>query len=198
VSTGSGVLTVVVDESVRADVDRIAAAAGVRIVHAAEPSSAKVWVSACAVVLDVEGARRCVELGLPRRGRLYVVAAATPEPGDWPVLIAVGAQRILMLPAEDGELVAVLSEAAEPRREEAGRGAVVAVVGGRGGAGATVFATALAQCAGAALLVDADPWGGGIDLVQGVEAEQGLRWADLALQGGRVALGRAARRTARP
>ena len=60
------------------------------------------------------------------------------------------------------------------------------MIAGRGGAGASVFATALAQTAADALLVDADPWGGGIDLVLGSEGEAGLRWPDLALQGGRL------------
>jgi hypothetical protein len=69
-----------------------------------------------------------------------------------------------------------------------GSGLVVAVVGGRGGAGASVFATALAVTAARAdiptMLVDADPYGGGLDLVLGWEELDGLRWpaltADLA------------------
>ncbi|MCP9275663.1 CpaE-like family protein [Mycolicibacterium sp. CAU 1645] len=165
----------------------MAAAAGVRIVHVAEPSSAKVWTAASAVVVDVDGARRCAALGLARRARLFVVTRTAPDADDWPTLIALGVQRILLLPDEDGAVVALLSDAAESRGDGASRGAVIAVIGGCGGAGATVFATALAQCAGGALLVDADAWGGGIDLVMGTEGEQGLRWPDLALQGGRVA-----------
>ena len=73
----------------------------------------------------------------------------------------------MTLPADEAELVAALSEAAESRREDGRRGAVVAVMAGRGGAGASLFATALAQSARDALLVDADPWSGGIDLVVG-------------------------------
>lgn len=186
-SIGSGVLAVVSDEATRSVVDRIAAAAGVRVVHVAEPSTAKVWASASAVVVDVDGARRCLERGLPRRARLFVITWSTPSAADWPVVIAVGAQRILELPAEEGEFVAALSDAADTHRDEIRRGGVVAVIGARGGAGATVFAAALAQCAGDALLIDADAWGGGIDLVMGTEGEQGLRWPDLALAGGRVA-----------
>jgi secretion/DNA translocation related CpaE-like protein len=49
-----------------------------------------------------------------------------------------------------------------------------------------VFATALAHAAPDALLVDADPWGGGIDLMVGSEETTGLRWPDLALEGGRI------------
>ncbi|TXB86307.1 hypothetical protein FRD82_26440, partial [Mycobacterium tuberculosis] len=43
-------------------------------------------------------------------------------------------------------------------------------------------------CAAAAdaLLVDLDPWAGGIDLLVGGETAPGLRWPDLALQGGRL------------
>ena len=73
-----------------------------------------------------------------------------------------------------------------PRREDGRTGAVVAVMAGRGGAGASLFATALAQSARDALLIDADPWSGGIDLVVGTEDEPGLRWPDLALEHGRL------------
>jgi Mrp family chromosome partitioning ATPase len=64
-----------------------------------------------------------------------------------------------------------------------GSGLVVAVVGGRGGAGASVFAAALAVTAARAdiptMLVDADPYGGGLDLVLGWEEVDGLRWPAL-------------------
>jgi secretion/DNA translocation related CpaE-like protein len=60
------------------------------------------------------------------------------------------------------------------------------VIGGCGGAGASVFAAALALGATDALLVDLDPWGGGVDLLLGSETTPGLRWPDLALQGGRL------------
>lgn len=83
--------------------------------------------------------------------------------------------------------MAELADAAD-RSDDDTRGAVVAVIAGRGGAGASVFATALARLACDALLIDADPWSGGIDLVLGSEAESGLRWPDLALQGGRLNL----------
>jgi secretion/DNA translocation related CpaE-like protein len=64
---------------------------------------------------------------------------------------------------------------------------VIAVTGGRGGAGASTFATALAYVASASLLIDLDPWGGGIDLLVGSESVPGLRWPDLSLRGGRLA-----------
>jgi secretion/DNA translocation related CpaE-like protein len=186
VSTSNGILALVVDEVLRTDVDRVAAAIGARVVHVTEPSSPKVWAAASAVLLDFDGAARCARAALPRRGRIFVVSRAEPGPGDWPFVIAVGAQRILAMPEDEAELVSALSDATESRREPQRRGAVLAVIGARGGAGASVFATALAHAATHPLLVDLDPWGGGIELVVGSEGEAGLRWSDLALQGGRV------------
>jgi secretion/DNA translocation related CpaE-like protein len=72
----------------------------------------------------------------------------------------------------------------------AGDGQVMAVLGGRGGAGATVLAAGLAVTAARrglrTLLVDADPFGGGVDLVLGWEALDGLRWPALVQTSGRV------------
>jgi secretion/DNA translocation related CpaE-like protein len=66
----------------------------------------------------------------------------------------------------------------------------VAVGGSCGGAGASTLATALALAAGAGspgvLLVDADPWGGGLDLVLGAERDEGLRWPALSEVRGRL------------
>jgi secretion/DNA translocation related CpaE-like protein len=181
-----GMLALVGDPVLRDDVDRVAAAVGLRVVHASDPSSRNVWTGAAAVLLDVQTARRCVDRALPRRDRVILVGRANPGTAEWEAAVAVGAQHVIALPAEDGELMAELSDAAEAARDEGPRGAVVAVIAGRGGAGASVFATALAQTAPDALLIDADPWSGGIELVMGTEAEAGLRWPDLALQGGRL------------
>jgi secretion/DNA translocation related CpaE-like protein len=120
---------------------------------------------------------------------VILVVGCQPAAADFQAAIAAGAQRVVILPANDGELMNELSDAADACREEDKRGAVVGVIAGRGGAGASVFATALAQSATPAcdaFLVDADPWGGGIDLVVGCEGTTGLRWPDLALQGGRL------------
>lgn len=186
-ANSNGILSLVVDEALRRDVDRVAAAAGVRVVHAGEPSGRKVWTAASAVVLDVDGARRCAGLGLPRRGRVLVIGRAEPAPDGWQYAMSVGAQRVLVIPEQEAELMAELSDAAESGCDVGRRGAVLAVVGGRGGAGASVFATALAHCATQPLLLDVDPWSGGIDLALGSEREVGLRWPELSLGFGRVA-----------
>jgi hypothetical protein len=157
-STNNGILSLVADPALRRDVDRIAAAAGVRVVHAEEPSSRKVWMAASAVVLDVASARRCIELGLPRRGRIVVIGPDEPSPAVWHVAVSVGAQHVLSLPVDETQLVSELSDAAASIGDEGRRGAVLAVVGG---------------C-------------GGIDLALGSERDAGLRWPELVLGGGKV------------
>jgi len=185
-TASNGILALVGDPAIRDDVDRVAAAAGLPVVHASDPSSRKVWTAAAAVLLDVGAALRCAHRALPPRGRVVLLMRSEPRAADFQAAIAVGAQHVITLPEQDGALMAELSDAAEASRDTGLRGAVVGVIAGRGGAGASVFATALAQTAPDALLIDADPWGGGIDLVLGSEGETGLRWPDLAVQGGRL------------
>jgi secretion/DNA translocation related CpaE-like protein len=187
-TASNGILALVGDPAIRDDVDRIAAAAGLPVVHASDPSSRKVWIAAAAVLLDVAAARRCAHRALPRRGRVVLLVRAEPRAADFQAAIAVGAQRVILLPGHDSQLMAELSDAAEAS-SDTGRGHVVGVIAGRGGAGASVLATALAQAAtgmSEALLIDADPWSGGIDLILGSEGDTGLRWPDLAMQGGRL------------
>lgn len=185
-TASNGILVLVGDPALREDVDRIAAAAELPVVHASDPSGRNVWIAAAAVLLDVAAARRCAHRALPRRGRVVLVVRSEPDAAGFQAAIAVGAQHVIELPAQGGELMAELSDAAEAFRDAGRRGAVVGVIAGRGGAGASVFSTALAQAAPDALLVDADPWSGGVDLVLGSERDTGLRWPDLALQGGRL------------
>lgn len=144
----AGVLAMLAEPELRAELDRVAAAAGVRVVHAGD--------------------------------------AAAVSRKTWAAAVRIGAARVLRLPEHEADLVGELAEAAESSRDDGQRGHAVAVVGGCGGAGASLLAVALAQAAGDALLVDLDPWGGGIELLLGGENTPGLRWPDLALQGGRL------------
>lgn len=182
--TTNGVLALLNDSGLRAEVDRIAAAAALRVVHAQRPSGRRAWTGAAVVLLDAAAARACGDLGLPRRGGVFLIERRPPGPDEFEAAIAVGAQRVLQLPAQETQLVGLLSETADPAAGR--RGAVVAVLGGCGGAGASVFATALAYGAAQAFLIDADPWGGGLDLALGIERDAGLRWTDLTGQGGRL------------
>ncbi|HEV2888265.1 MAG TPA: septum site-determining protein Ssd [Jatrophihabitans sp.] len=66
----------------------------------------------------------------------------------------------------------------------------IGVLGGCGGAGASVFAAVLAGCAaaraGQAFLLDCDPVGGGLDVLLGCERTPGSRWSQVRLRGGRL------------
>jgi secretion/DNA translocation related CpaE-like protein len=188
-TTGAaGVLAVLTEPALRDDVDRVAAAVGVRVVHAGggAPVNRKPWSAATAVLLDAAAAARCARSALPRRAHVIVLVGAEPPPATWAAAVAIGAQQVLVLPAQERELVRELADAGESVRDGPAHGDVVAVIGGRGGAGASLFATALAQAAAEPLLVDLDPWGGGIDLLLGGETAPGVRWPDLAVQGGRL------------
>jgi secretion/DNA translocation related CpaE-like protein len=181
------VLTIVADPELREQADRIAAAAGLRPVAASAPLTRKAWLAAVAIMLDEETARRCERDELPRRDGVILISSTEPEGPTWAAAMAVGAQHVCALPAQDDELVRHLADAAEAAREGPRAGRLIAVTGGRGGAGASTFATALAQVASASLLIDLDPWGGGIDLLVGSESVPGLRWPDLSLRSGRLA-----------
>jgi secretion/DNA translocation related CpaE-like protein len=188
VSANPGVVLILVAEAeLREQADRVAAAAGLRPLAASAPLTRKAWSAAVAILLDAETARRCESDGLPRRDGVILIGSTEPEGPTWAAAMAVGAQHVCALPAQDDELVRHLADASETAREGPRAGRVIAVTGGRGGAGASTFATALAQIASAALLVDLDPWGGGIDLLLGSESAPGLRWPDLSLRGGRLA-----------
>ena len=186
VAASAGVLAALADPELRRDLDRVAAAASVRVVHAGGALSRRTWSAAAAVVLDEAAAERCRRAALPRRPHVTVLTAAGPATATWAAAVGVGAGLVLRLPEQERDLVRALAEAAESSRDNGARGDVVAVIGGCGGAGASSLAVALAQAAADALLVDLDPWGGGIDLLLGAENAPGLRWPDVALQDGRL------------
>lgn len=188
--SAAGLLALTTQPALRDEVDQVGAAVGARVLHlgAAIPSH-KTWSAAAAVLLDEDAATRCSPARLPRRPHVIVLTGEQPTTLTWQAGVAVGAQRVLTLPAEADELVAELAEAGESMRDGGRRGDVIAVIGARGGAGASLLATALAQRAGRtteALLVDLDTWGGGIDLLAGTENAAGLLWCDLTRQNGRL------------
>jgi secretion/DNA translocation related CpaE-like protein len=167
---------------------RLAAAAGCELQRAVDPPQARAfWAEAPLVLLDATAAAQCARAGLPRRGDVVLAVRGEPEPAVWRHAVAVGADHVVALPEAEQWLVAALTDAAEGPRPG---GTVLAVVGGRGGAGASVLAAAVAVTAvreGArALLVDCDPLGGGLDLVLGAEDLGGLRWPGVGVEGGRV------------
>jgi secretion/DNA translocation related CpaE-like protein len=183
----SGVLGVVDDPTLRDDVDRVAAAVGVRVVHHSGLPSRRDWTAAAAVVVDEAAAHRCVIGVLPRRSRVILLAVGEPAQATWEAAISLGAQHVLRLPDRERDLVAVLADASDADDVD-DHGRVISVIGGRGGAGASIFSVAVAMAAADALLVDVDSWGGGLDLLLGIEAQPGLRWSDVTVEDGRLSL----------
>ena len=171
------------------DLLRLAAAAGVELEVACDCVAAHdSWLSAPIVivddqaVVDAEGIAR-----LPRRDDVVLLGDDVDDATVWRRGLALRAEHVVFLPDADAWIVERLAVV----RDGGGRPApVVAVVGGRGGSGATTLAAALAMSAVGrrlrTMLVDLDPLGGGIDLSLGCEAEHGLRWPDLAQARGRL------------
>lgn len=173
-------------EALRVEVARAAAAAAVEL-H--EPASAapteSEWAACDAVVLGPAAARRCV--ALPRRAGVVLVAGpGRADTALWQLAVRLGAEDVLELPADAEALLSAVSRGAGGHAP--GGGGVLAVAAGHGGAGASVLAAALALTAPLpALLVDLDPTGPGLDLLLGIERQEGLRWPELRLHDGRIA-----------
>src|SRR5882757_5839695 len=130
---------VLVDEGdVLDDLLRLAAAAGCELERAGDVAAARLsWSSAPLVLLDEAAAAGCARAGLLRRPRVVVVSRGEPPGGLWQHAVTVGAEHVIALPDGESWLVAALADAAEGPRLS---GRVLAVVGGRGGAGASVLA----------------------------------------------------------
>jgi secretion/DNA translocation related CpaE-like protein len=178
------------DEAVLDELLRLAAAAGCELDRVPDAQAARpLWSSAPLVFLDPGGVRQCQDARLPRRAGVVVVSYDATDIGSLRGAIELGADRVVELPAADSWLSDAFADAAEGPSGPPGR--VLAVIGGRGGAGASVFATAVALTAAhaghQAMLVDCDPLAGGLDLVLGAESEKGLRWPEMRVRSGRVA-----------
>lgn len=109
------------------------------------------------------------------------------DSGVWRRAVEIGADHVLMLPDGEQWLVDRIADVAEG----IGRPALtVGVLGGRGGAGASTLACALALTSARegrrTLLVDADPLGGGLDVLLGGEAAEGCAGRMFAASRGRV------------
>ena len=174
------------DEDLLDELLRLLAAAGAEPELAVGgPGMRRAYREAPLVLLGSDALASEALRSLPRRPGVVVVATAELPSADWARAVEVGAERVAVLPDDEAWL---LSRAAAAVRSPVERGRLLAVGGSCGGAGVSTLATALAMVAGdGALLVDADPWGGGLDLLLGGERAEGLRWPELTGLRGRVA-----------
>lgn len=186
-------LVITGDDQLLDDVLRLAAAAGseVEVAHDLAAGRSR-WHAAPVILIGHDLAAALASVPPSRRDRVFVVgqSLAADEHSNsslWRYALDLGAERVCLLPADETWLTERLADAAEGELAEA---QVVGVIGGRGGAGASVFATALALAGTrqgwTTMLVDLDLWGGGLDLVLGAEDSAGLRWPDLADTRGRL------------
>ncbi|MFF6997897.1 septum site-determining protein Ssd [Streptomyces sp. NPDC008313] len=181
-----GPLIVTEDPELLDDLLRLCAAAGARPeVHHGVPERGGGWEAAPLVLVGDDAARRV--RGAGRRRGVVLVGRDQDDPGVWRRAVEIGADHVLMLPDGEQWLVDRIADVAEG----VGRPAItVGVIGGRGGAGASTLACALAVTSARegrrTLLVDADPLGGGLDVLLGGETVEGLRWPAFAASRGRV------------
>lgn len=126
---------------------------------------------------------------LPATPGVPSVLVGAEGAGDdvWRAAARLGVDNVVVLPAGAEWLSQRMVQAVEPPRKPA---LTHGVVGGTGGAGASVLACAVARQSAEAgistVLVDADALGGGLDVVLGCENLEGLRWPALASSRGRL------------
>ncbi|MFI7639135.1 septum site-determining protein Ssd [Nonomuraea sp. NPDC049400] len=181
-------LVITEDHALLDDLVRIAAAAGAQLDVAHVPAHARpFWNLAPLVAVGADQADAVAATSPPTRDQVLLVTRAAEDPDTWRKCVAVGAQAVVALPDDERHLVQRFADAMEPDPRS---GAVICVIGGRGGAGASVLSACLALRASGdhlrTLLVDADPLGGGIDALLGQEEASGARWGDLVAREGRI------------
>ena len=179
-------LVVSADGPLLDDLLRLVATAGAEAeVATGGPALRRAQREAPLVLLGAETLTSPAVRALPRRPGVVVVTRAALPSDRWAGAVEVGAERVAVLPEDERWLLGRLADAV---RQPVERGRLVAVSGSAGGAGASTLAVAVALAvARGALLVDADSWGGGVDLLLGAERSEGLRWPDLVGLRGRVA-----------
>ena len=177
------VLLVTGSAFLRAEVERIVAAAGAQLRVVGDAVEAgRHWDGAAAVLVGSDVRE------LPPRRRAPAVLVGLDGEGDslWHLAAALGAERVAVLP----DAAAWLADHLSRSRAPAPGGLILGVIGGCGGAGATTAAIWIAQGAAAmgarVLLVDGDPWGGGLELALAAEENAGLRWPDLSEASGSI------------
>ena len=169
------------------DLLRVAAAAGVEVDHGVDPGARAPWRRAAMVLIDAELIPAAIAAGVPTRGRVVGVGRSALDVADLQQCLRLGVERTLTIGEDDDDLIELLAGtlAAGP-----GDGSTIAVVGACGGAGASVFAAALAGSAErrgtSVILADCDPWGQGLDVLLGIEDDGGLHWEELAAPSGRL------------
>ncbi len=163
----------------------MAAAAAVEVapVVVADTSRLKAeWAQARTVLVGADLAADVAAAGLGAGPQVHLVGDDPSVLSQWSMPLGA---TVIELPAGAAWLTNILAGV-----DTAGAAPVVVVVGGSGGVGASTLATGLAYRAAQdgrrTVLVDADPLGGGIDLLLGAERVSGWRWDKFAHASGQL------------
>jgi secretion/DNA translocation related CpaE-like protein len=191
------VLVITRDAALASALDRLAAAAGATTDLVAGPGPAlERWPHCRTVLLGLDCLAEAAAVAPPRRPGVVVVSATDVPDAAFRDALVVSAESVVELPAAEDWLVEVLAHDAEGRAPAVTLG----VVGGSGGVGASTMATVLAAVAAAAdadgrapaaVLLDFDPWGAGLEHLLGVnEPDEPVPshadWSRLAESTGRL------------
>ncbi|MCB9411390.1 MAG: septum formation initiator [Actinobacteria bacterium] len=181
-------LAVTADPQVTDDILRLGAAVGVAVSVVPDALAAvPLWQGADLALVDEQAATGVRVLGLPRRPRTVLLAPGPVPNRVWQDAVAVGVTAVVNLPEGETWLAEALAEATGRLNSLA---PVVAVVGSRGGAGASTLAVAMAWVAAeeglASYLLDLDPLGCGAQVLLGVDQLSGVGWNSLGETEGRV------------
>lgn len=169
----------------------VAAATGRPVIDARDAATVQRHaMNAHAILVDVSRA-----LELPgtqslnqRRGGRYFIAD-NPATIDFEVAMRSHADEVFVLPAQLGELLAAIGQHTSDPEASSSAGTVLAVTSSAGGAGCSTFAAALALEAGESfepVLVDAQRYSGGVDLLFGIEETTGARWGEISFGEGDI------------
>ncbi len=174
------------DPTLLEELQRLAAAAGVIPVLAADEAAALgSWTLAPLVLVGVDVAKALSRVGPPRRSGVHVVGCGGVPDDMFRTALVLGAENVAELPQSAGWLTELMADVGDGAPEGS---VTVGVIGGSGGAGASTFAAALGQMAartGSAVVIDADPLGPGADRVLGLDDHEGIRWDALCQTTGR-------------
>lgn len=175
------------DDLLRSELLRLAAAAGTVPEVVRESAAAlRCWATAPLVLVGADKAATMASTRPPRRPGVHVVGTGPIADEVFRDALGCGAESVAELPASGTWLVELLTDVVDGA---AAPGLLVGVVGGCGGAGATVLAAALARERsrhGRTLALDADILGPGLDRVLGMEGHNGVRWDALLQTTGRL------------
>lgn len=179
------IIIAVTDPELEQEAATVIAATGRRAVHVTSPDPGDAaWRRCAAVLVDEERAGRMLAdapAARWRRDGLHVVCRDDADPPE-DLAAELGCGPPVALPSCGADLVGWIGRPGSPAS-----GRVIAWLPAVGGAGASVAAAACAVAVARThptVLVDADGYSGGADLLLGAEAEPGVRWPDVRAEAG--------------